>query len=31
VQFEVVGNIAEVNFNDGIRVLQDYKKARINI
>ena len=31
LRIEVVGNIAEVNSNDGIRVLQDYKKARINI
>ena len=31
LRIDVVGNIAEVNFNDGIRVVQDYKNARINI
>ena len=31
LRIEVVGNIAEVNFNDGIRVVQGYKNARINI
>ena len=31
LRIDVVCNIAEVNFNDGIRVVQGYKNARINI